>query len=65
METKNTFEEWFHQLEYFSLKSERFFGDCEHYLKDGDELQKMEGEKILLSWLRAAFIAGRESGKKA
>jgi hypothetical protein len=65
METKNTFEDWFHQLEYFSLKSERFFGDCEHYLKDDDELQRVEGEKILFEWLRAAFEAGWESGKKA
>ena len=65
METKNTFENWFHQLEYFSLKSERFFGDCDHYLKEDDELQKKEGERILLSWLKAAFEAGRESGKKA
>jgi hypothetical protein len=64
MEIKNTFDEWFHQLEYFSLKSERFFWECDHYLKDNDELQKKEGEKILLSWLKAAFEAGRESVKK-
>jgi hypothetical protein len=65
METKSTFDEWFYYLEYFSLKSERFFGDCDHYLKDSDELQKTEGEAILLSWLKSAFEAGRESGKKA
>lgn len=65
METKNTFDEWFHQLEYFGLKSERFFSECDHYFKSDDENQKREGEKIFLSWLRAAFEAGKESGQKA
>lgn len=65
METKNTFEEWFYQLEYFGLKSERFFSECDCYLKGDDEKHKEEGEKIFLSWLRAAFEAGKESGQKA
>lgn len=65
METKSTFEEWFHQLEAFGLKSERFFGECDHYLKDEDEIKKREGEKIFLSWLKASFEAGKESAKKA
>lgn len=64
METKNTFDEWFYQLEYYSLKNERFFGDCDHYLKNEDELQKKEWERILLSWLKAAFQAGQESKVK-
>jgi len=64
METRNTFDDWFHQLEAFSLKSERFFGECDHYLKNEDEFQKKEGEKIFLSWLKAAFEAGRDSKQK-
>jgi hypothetical protein len=64
METKNTFDEWFHQLEAFSLKSERFFGECDHYLENLTEDDKKEGEKILLSWLKAAFYAGVECGQK-
>ena len=64
METKSTFDKWFYQLEAFSLKSERFFDDCDHYLKNEDELQKKEGERILLSWLKAAFQAGQESKVK-
>jgi hypothetical protein len=64
METKNTFDEWFHQLEFFSLKSERFFGESDHYLRLLDEDEKREAEKIFISWLEAAFDAGEESGKK-
>lgn len=52
------FEDWFHQLESFSLKSERFFSDCDHYLKNEDSLQKKEGDKVFLNWLKAAFEAG-------
>jgi len=65
METKNTFEDWFHQLEYFGLKSERFFSECDCYLKSEDIGYKNEGEQVFISWLKAAFEAGRESGKKA
>lgn len=64
MEIKNTFDNWFHQLEHFGLKSERFFSECDHYLKSEDALQKSEGEKIFLSWLKAAFVAGVEIGEK-
>jgi hypothetical protein len=64
METKNTFDEWFHQLEFFSLLSERFFGECDHYLRLLDEDEKREAEKVFISWLEAAFDAGIESGKK-
>jgi hypothetical protein len=57
-----TFEDWFHQLEEFSLKSERFFDDCEYYSNCTDAVDKMEAEAIILAWLKAAFEAGRESG---
>lgn len=61
METKNAFDEWFYQLEAFSLKSERFFGDLEHYIKCEDETEQREAETLILSWVKAAFEAGRES----
>ena len=64
METKSTFDEWFHQLEAFSLKSERFFGDCSHYTKCICELEQKEAEMVFLSWLKAAFQAGQESKLK-
>lgn len=64
METKDTFDDWFHQLEYFGLKSERFFSECDCYLNNEDSIQKSEGERIFLSWLEAAFNAGVESGQK-
>ena len=42
-----TFEDWFDELESFSLRSERFFADS-----------KRDAETV--RWLRAAFEAGRE-----
>lgn len=61
MTTKEAFDEWFYQIEDFSLKSERFFNECDNYFNNDDEYQKQEGEKIFVSWLRAAFEAGRTS----
>jgi hypothetical protein len=43
----DTFEDWFDELESFSLRSERFFADS-----------KRDAETV--RWLRAAFEAGRE-----
>ena len=62
MEKRKTFEEWFYQLEAFSLKSERFFDDCEHYLNCIDELEQKEAQSIFLYWLRSAFEAGGDNG---
>jgi len=45
--TYDTFEDWFNELESFSLRSERFFADS-----------KRDAETV--RWLRAAFEAGRE-----
>ena len=45
--TYDTFEDWFDELESFSLRSERFFADS-----------KEDAETV--RWLRAAFEAGRE-----
>lgn len=61
---KRTFEEWFHTQEFFSLRSQRFFNECELYLKDDDQTLKSEGESILISWLREAFEAGIKNEKE-
>lgn len=61
MTTKEAFDKWFYQIEDFSLKSERFFNECDNYLGNNDIDHKEEGEKVFLSWLKAAFEAGRAS----
>lgn len=48
--TYATFEDWFDELESFSLRSERFFVDVERNKPDS----------IMIEWLRAAFEAGRD-----
>lgn len=48
--TYDNFEDWFDELESFSLRSERFLVDVERNKPD----------QVLVEWLRAAFDAGRE-----
>ena len=48
--TYDTFEDWFDELESFSLRSERFLVDAERNKPD----------QIMIEWLRAAFEAGRD-----
>ena len=48
--TYDTFEDWFNELESFSLRSERFFADS-----------KRDAETV--RWLRAAFEAGKAEGR--
>lgn len=64
METKSAFDEWFYELEAFSLRSERFFSDVEHYTKCVDEIEQKEAESLFLTWLKVAFEMGKESAKK-
>lgn len=49
--TYDTFEDWFDELESFSLRSERFLVDVERNKPD----------QVMVEWLRAAFEAGREN----
>ena len=49
--TYDTFEDWFDELESFSLRSERFLVDVERNKPD----------QVMIEWLRAAFEAGREN----
>lgn len=46
------FEDWFDELESFSLRSERFFSDVPIGAKE---------PRLLIDWLRAAFESGRET----
>lgn len=62
---KKTFEQWFHTQEFFSLRSKRFFNECELYLKDDDPYLKNEGEEVLISWLKQAFEAGKSEEEKS
>ncbi len=50
----DTFEDWFDELEKFSLRSERFRETMEMYSKE----DIINGKAI--EWLRAAFECGRE-----
>lgn len=47
------FEDWFHQVENYGLKSERFYEDlwC--------SMIPTQKDRIMIEWLRAAFDAGR------
>ena len=49
--TYATFEDWFDELEQFSLRSERFVCD----------LERDRPNEVIFEWLRAAFEAGREN----
>lgn len=50
------FEDWFHETENFSLRAERFYDDLVYYQEDRPER--------IVEWLRAAYEAGREHGRK-
>jgi hypothetical protein len=49
------FEDWFDELESYSMRSERFFESLGQ-LKEGQLYQRN-----LILWLESAFQAGRES----
>lgn len=47
------FEDWFDEIENFSLRSERFFEDLNDY-------DPGINPEIVIKWLRAAYEAGKE-----
>jgi hypothetical protein len=54
----NSFNEWFHQLEGYHIKSERFY----------ESLTAFSNEALAIStvkWLEAAFDAGRAAEREA
>ncbi len=52
------FNDWFHELEGFALRSERFYGILGMY-KDTDVLAKM-----MVNWLQAAYEQGKQDGQE-
>ena len=52
------FDEWFNEIEVFSLRSERFFNDLDHHVPTSQgSAQRM------VEWLKAAYKVGYEQGK--
>ena len=47
------FEDWFYQLEGYTLKAERFYEAIDVFARKKPE--------VLVEWLRAAFEAGQQS----
>lgn len=53
-----TFEDWFDEIENFSLRSERFFEDLNDY-------EPGINPEIVIKWLRAAYEVGYDAGGSA
>jgi hypothetical protein len=51
------FDDWFYEIESFSSRSERFFGD----IQCPDPFRK---QKIMIDWLKTAWELGKNSNKK-
>ena len=52
------FEDWFDEIENFSLRSERFFSDLNEY-------EPGINPEIVVKWLKAAFEVGYDAGSSA
>lgn len=50
-----TFEEWFNEIEMFSLRGERFYNDLDHH-KEGSR----GSSERMVAWLKAAYQVGYE-----
>jgi len=46
------FDDWFNEVEVFSLRSERFYDGVDKFIND-----------LILSWIKAAYEAGYEHAK--
>jgi hypothetical protein len=57
-EIENNFQNWFHDLYGYSLRSEWFYGDCEI----GDVKTRQD---MLQKWIYASFYEGFMRGKYA
>ncbi len=53
-----TFDEWFNELEVFSMRGERFLNDLDHHVEGSEG-----SNKRMIEWLRAAYKVGLEQGK--
>jgi len=55
-----TFKDWYHEIENFSLRSERFLEDFEFVLMEGSNENWNEALDKMEKWLMAAYEVGRE-----
>jgi len=55
------FEDWFHEVENFATRSERFHDEVTHILSEGYRTS-IKIEQLMI-WLRAAFEAGNKIDK--
>ena len=57
--TNNTdyidFYEWFHSLENYSLKSERFYDDL------ASVMRRDSSPQLIVDWLKSAYMMGKEN----
>ena len=51
-----TFEDWFHQIEAYGLKSERFYESLDAFT------DKRALAISMVEWLKAAYYAGKAEG---
>lgn len=63
-----TFEEWFNEIENYSLRGERFYLDLdvfgEKFMEDGLYVMNIDAYEPILKWLKAAYEVGYEEGCK-
>jgi len=52
-----TFDEWFNEIELYSLRGERFYDDLLTYKLEGIDAEH------LVKWLKAAYEVGYEEGQ--
>ena len=57
------FFRWFHELERFWLRSERFYDDILPYIDE--QKDPYAAAKMMIKWLEAAFEAGVKSAKRS
>ncbi len=53
----NSFDDWFYEIENYSTRSERFFGEAQC----PDPFRKTQ---IMIEWLKTAWDLGKQSNKK-
>lgn len=61
--SENDFFRWFHELEGFILRSERFYGDIMPYIDE--QKDSYAAAKMMIKWLEAAFEAGVKLAKRS
>mgnify|MGYP006266734947 CR=1 FL=1 len=63
------FEDWFNQIVGYGLLGEQFYSDLDYYTQQikeyyNDEKEYADLQRNLVGWLREAYQAGYEEGRK-